>query len=291
MRALPSGVNSLLGQKLVGPSARLGAWAPVAIRERPDGKEASAGGMALEMPQIPQIQPMSASIFTDRSTCSTTRSEYGRDPNRRVAPALSLEQEEALIGLMFDNWMQHQCTTLDYDHVMRCAITLQCNPEVVKAVSKGATAPVPLEQAWRPDDGWITDMAFAFNDADSQLTARSKPMGDITPGGITHVVETGIGGGSLPPPPAGVLAGAGASALNGAETVVVGGPPAKKGKKKKGKSDHVSDAELLADPRQRRSASPKQTGARPGTPKSAPKKGKKRSDSPSARSVANSVAS
>jgi len=127
--------------------------------------------------------------MTDRSTCSTTRSEYGRDPNRRVAGALTLEQEEALIGLMYDNFQMNDCQSLDYDRVVRCALTLQCDPEVCKAL--GAPC-VPMEQAWLPEDAWITDMCFAFTDADSQLTSRSKPVGAVTPGGISYLVNQGV---------------------------------------------------------------------------------------------------
>ncbi len=44
---------------------------------------------------------------TNRSTCSTTRSEYGRrDPSKRVAGDLSVDQEEVLIGLMFDDFQR-----------------------------------------------------------------------------------------------------------------------------------------------------------------------------------------
>ena len=239
--------------------------------------------MALEAPQmppIPQIQPVGSSLDTGRSTCSTTRSEYGRDPNRRVAPLLSLEQEEALLGLMFDNWQQHNCQTLNYDHVMRCALTLQCNPAVCTQI--GATA-VHIDKAWRPDDGWITDMCFAFNDADSQLTARSKPAGEITPGGITTMIMSEIGmpavestapsgGAMLPPHPGPMLAGP--MGMGGGE-VLIGAPSGggKKGKKKKDKSHNLSDAELLADPRR------KKQSKRAPSPKSA-RKGKS-----SARSV------
>ena len=206
--------------------------------------------------------------LTDRSTCSTTRSEYGRDPNRRVAGALTLEQEEALIGLMYDNFMAHESQSLDYDRVVRCAVTIQCDPDVCKAL--GAPV-VTAEEAWIPDDAWITDMCFAFTDADSQLTSRSKPMGPITPGGITQLVTQGAVGLLPVPLPS-------AEGIPLGRTAPKGGSSTKKGSKKKG-GKGLSDAELLADPRA------KPTGNRSASPKVGKKKGGKRPPSPGGRLV------
>jgi len=191
-----------------------------------------------------------ASLLTDRSTCSTTRSEYGRG-DRRVAPKLTLEQEEALIGLMYDNYMNNDGKTLDYDRVVRSAVTLQCDPKVCEGI--GATA-LKLEDAWVPDDAWITDMCFAFSNADAELTARSRPVGAITPGGISYLVAEGNA--DMPELPPEVLL-----PVSSSNTGTPGG--SKKSGKKKGKHKDVSDADLLADPRAKRAASPKSGKKKP----------------------------
>jgi len=179
-------------------------------------------------------------MLTDRSTLSTTRSQYGRG-DKRVAPQLTLEQEEALMGLMYDNYMANDGKTLDYDRVVRSALTMQCDPKVCEALG---AAPVKFDDAWIPDDAWMTDMCFAFTNADAELTARSRPVGAITPGGITNIVESANA--ELPELPPEVLA-----PVKGADSSSNSAPPSKKAGKKKGKAKDVSDAELLADPRLR----------------------------------------
>jgi len=226
--------------------------------------------MALEQKMAALELPGS---MTDRSTCSTTRSEYGRDPNRRVAGALTLEQEEALIGLMYDNFQMNDNQALDYERVVRCALTLQCDPDVCKAL--GAAA-VPMEEAWLPEEAWVTDMCFAFTDADSQLTTRSKPQSTITPAGITYLVNQGVRSDLSNAP--GVESGdAPVSAVLVPEAPAANaraGGTARKGGKKKGKKDQLSDAELLADPRaQRPRAMPKASGKATPKAKKSPKRG------------------
>lgn len=91
----------------------------------------------------------SSSQDTGRSTCSTTRSEYARkDPSKRVC-SLGVDQEEVLIAMMFDDFMGNDCKSLDYDRVVRCAVTLQCDPDVCKVI--GGT-PVTEDEAWIPED-------------------------------------------------------------------------------------------------------------------------------------------
>ena len=91
---------------------------------------------------------------TNRSTCSTTRSEYGRrgekDPSKRVAGSLSVDQEEVLIAMMFDDFMSTGMQSLDYDRVVRCAVTIQTDGDVCNVLS--GSAPVPLDECWIPDD-------------------------------------------------------------------------------------------------------------------------------------------
>ena len=211
--------------------------------------------------------------MTDRSTCSTTRSEYGRDPNRRVAGALTLEQEEALLGLMYDHFQMSDCQTLDLETVMRCALTLQCDPDVCKALG---AQPVPMEEAWLPEQDWVTDMCFAFTDAGSQLTARSKPSGMVTPEGISYLVAQAImtdlqsapaaDPGAIPPPAVLVPVTAIPSSAENARST------SRKNSKKKSTKKDVSDADLLADPRSQRKATPTKPKATP-KPKKSPKRG------------------
>jgi hypothetical protein len=211
--------------------------------------------------------------MTDRSTCSTTRSEYGRDPNRRVAGALTLEQEEALLGLMYDHFQMCDSQTLDLETVMRCALTLQCDPDVCKALG---AQPVPMEEAWLPEQDWVTDMCFAFTDAGSQLTARSKPSGMVTPEGISYLVAQAImtdlqsapaaDPGAIPPPAVLVPVTAIPSSADNARST------SRKNSKKKSTKKDVSDADLLADPRSQRKATPTKPKATP-KPKKSPKRG------------------
>ena len=87
---------------------------------------------------------------TSRSTCSTSRSEYGRrDPSKRVAGALNVDQEEVLIAIMFDDFMATNMKSLDYDHVVRNAITIQCDPDVCKVLG---VVPVAVDECWIPAD-------------------------------------------------------------------------------------------------------------------------------------------
>jgi hypothetical protein len=235
-------------------------------------EDASAAGTISVEQKMAALQLPSGSM-TDRSTCSTTRSEYGRDPNRRVAGALTLEQEEALLGLMYDHFQMSDSQTLDLETVMRCALTLQCDPDVCKALG---AQPVPMEEAWLPEQDWVTDMCFAFTDAGSQLTARSKPSGMVTPEGISYLVAQAImtdlqsapaaDPGAIPPPAVLVPVTAIPSSADNARST------SRKNSKKKSTKKDVSDADLLADPRSQRKATPTKPKATP-KPKKSPKRG------------------
>jgi len=91
--------------------------------------------------------------------------------------------------MMFDDFMSTGMQSLDYDRVVRCAVTIQTDGDVCNVLS--GSAPVPLDECWIPDDAWITDMCFAFSSTEGQLTARSYPEHDILPPAMTLLVERG----------------------------------------------------------------------------------------------------
>jgi len=88
---------------------------------------------------------------TSRSSrLSTSRSEYGRqDPSKRVAGALNVDQEEVLIAIMFDDFMATNMKSLDYDRVVRNAITIQSDPDVCKVLG---VVPMHVDECWIPAD-------------------------------------------------------------------------------------------------------------------------------------------
>ena len=77
-------------------------------------------------------------------------------PRQRGFEDLSDTQEEALIGLMFDDFVvAHRMKSLDYDKVRRFAMTIQQDPAVCSTL---ATPPVPGDELmWVPSEEWITD--------------------------------------------------------------------------------------------------------------------------------------
>ena len=119
---------------------------------------------------------------------STTRSEYARRANNeRVAGALGVDQEEVLIALMFDDFMATGMKSLDYDRVVRNAITIQSDKDVCAVLN---ATPIPVKECWIPPDEWITDMCFAFTSTEAQLTNR-YPSHEITPPAMTMLVDRG----------------------------------------------------------------------------------------------------
>ena len=82
-------------------------------------------------------------------------------PRQRGFEDLSDTQEEALIGLMFDDFVvAHRMKSLDYDKVRRFAMTIQQDPAVCSTL---ATPPLPGDElVWVPSDDWITDKCLTF---------------------------------------------------------------------------------------------------------------------------------
>jgi len=99
-----------------------------------------------------------------------------------------VDQEEVLIALMFDDFMATGMKSLDYDRVVRNAVTIQSDPDVCKVLN---AEPIIVAECWVPEDDWITDMCFAFTSTEGQLTARSYPTHDITPPAMTMLVYRG----------------------------------------------------------------------------------------------------
>lgn len=83
---------------------------------------------------------------------------------RRGSEDLSAEQEEALIELMFDDFVStHDMKYLDYDKVRHFAITIQSDVEVCRTLK---SAPVSEDEVWVPSDEWITDKCLQFKGAE-----------------------------------------------------------------------------------------------------------------------------
>ena len=119
---------------------------------------------------------------------STTRSEYARRANNeRVAGALGVDQEEVLIALMFDDFMATGMKSLDYDRVVRNAITIQSDKDVCAVLN---ATPIPVKECSIPPDEWITDMCFAFTSTEALLTNR-YPSHEISPPALTMLVDRG----------------------------------------------------------------------------------------------------
>ena len=51
--------------------------------------------------------------------------------------------------MMFDDFMSTGMQSLDYDRVVRCAVTIQVDPDVCKVLN---ASPTTLEECWMPDD-------------------------------------------------------------------------------------------------------------------------------------------
>ena len=80
---------------------------------------------------------------------------------------MSALQEEALIGLMFDDFVtKNRMKSLDYDKVRRFARTIQTEDALCRTLD---AAPVPSDEIlWLPDDQWITEMCLKFRDAEQE---------------------------------------------------------------------------------------------------------------------------
>uniref|UniRef100_A0A7S2CP38 Uncharacterized protein n=1 Tax=Haptolina brevifila TaxID=156173 RepID=A0A7S2CP38_9EUKA len=110
----------------------------------------------------------------------------------RVANELSVLQEEALVGLIYESFVvDNNCTHLDYEKVKRFAVTIQTDEEVCATLS--TTALDGEDDCWVPSDDWLTDMCKAFKKSYEEhvamterqaappveLTARSKVVSKI----------------------------------------------------------------------------------------------------------------
>ena len=68
------------------------------------------------------------------------------DFDGRVGPACPLQ---VLVAMMFDDFMSTGMQSLDYDRVVRCAVTIQVDPDVCKVLN---ATPSNLDECWMPDD-------------------------------------------------------------------------------------------------------------------------------------------
>mgnify|MGYP000438488036 CR=1 FL=1 len=51
--------------------------------------------------------------------------------------------------MMFDDFMSTGMRSLDYDRVVRCAVTIQSDPDVCKVLN---AIPIELNECWIPED-------------------------------------------------------------------------------------------------------------------------------------------
>jgi len=102
----------------------------------------------------------------------------------RVASDLSVLQEEALIGLIYEQFVvENDCKSMDYDKVKRFALTIQMDEEVCATL---CTAPVPTEaECWIPEDDWLTDMCKAFKKSYEEHVAMTERQSTGSPPELT----------------------------------------------------------------------------------------------------------
>jgi len=89
----------------------------------------------------------------------------------RCAQNLNLLQEDALIGLMWEDFNKNDMKHLDYDKVRRFAVSIQNDGEICGRLDAEAVAE---EQAWEPPDAWITDMCLAFINAAKEEKKKER---------------------------------------------------------------------------------------------------------------------
>lgn len=89
----------------------------------------------------------------------------------RCAQNLNLMQEDALVGLMYEDFGKNDMKHLDYDKVRRFAVSIQTDPEICDRLD---CETVSEEQAWSPPDVWITDMCMAFINAAKEEKKRER---------------------------------------------------------------------------------------------------------------------
>lgn len=165
----------LLGEPAVeDDSAEAGAASPAEAATAPPLTLSSLSGA---LPSAAERTHMNRTGGdTSRSTCSTSRSEYGRkDPSKRVAGALNVDQEEVLIAIMFDDFMATNMKSLDYDRVVRNAVTIQCDPDVCKVLG---VEPVTVDECWIPEDDCTHARAHALHPCPHAQPTASHPDAD-----------------------------------------------------------------------------------------------------------------
>ena len=68
----------------------------------------------------------------------------------RVLPGtISVLQEDALIGLMYEDFGRNRFKSLDYNKVRRFALSIQTHPAICSALD---SEPVEPAEAWEPPD-------------------------------------------------------------------------------------------------------------------------------------------
>lgn len=89
----------------------------------------------------------------------------------RVAPPGGLLRQ-VLVAMMFDDFMSTGMQSLDYDRVVRCAVTIQVDPDVCKVLN---ATPSTLEECWMPDDA-CEQRALRFGVGDLSSASMGVPL-------------------------------------------------------------------------------------------------------------------
>jgi hypothetical protein len=74
--------------------------------------------------------------------------------------------------MMFDDFMSTGMQSLDYDRVVRCAVTIQVDPDVCKVLN---ATPSTLEECWMPDDA-CEQRALRFGVGDLSSASMGVPF-------------------------------------------------------------------------------------------------------------------
>jgi hypothetical protein len=91
----------------------------------------------------------------------------------RVADGLNELQEDALVGLMWEEFGRSKGNKLEHDKVKRFALQIQADPQVCAALDAQPVAP---SAAWMPSDAWISDMTRAFKNARAEEKKKERDM-------------------------------------------------------------------------------------------------------------------
>jgi len=96
---------------------------------------------------------------------------HKRQQAARVAQDLTLLQEDALIGIMYEEFGKNKMKHLDYDKVKGFAFELQTDAAICASLDAEACGE---GEAWEPSDAWITDMCRAFLNAQRDATKKER---------------------------------------------------------------------------------------------------------------------